>query len=277
MAAPCGHPGCRTTTVEQRAAAAAAATLPDLDLTRVCDQDPEFTGRPIPDFHSPRHVVEVKELTSEPLRRFIAAYDALPSRYIRIPTLHHLWAVSLDVSAAHQAYGGNPTAPRVKTLTDSLTRIVGELESRGLTDAFTDYDNWPRFAKVIGHYGHCAVLDDTDLEPGILFTGTMSEQPRTTHSDDDVAAFLQDWLDSEQSDNARQSLAGRSGVRVLVLVASLDGPAAAMIHTIVETHAAPTVKLRLPAEIDVLIAVTHADVLRFTTDDGWRHGALPHP
>ncbi|WP_156035725.1 hypothetical protein [Mycobacterium sp. TKK-01-0059] len=274
--APCGHRGCRITSVERRAAAAAAAVLDDPDLTRVCDQDPAFTGGPIPDFHSRRHVVEVKELTSRPLRGFVAAYDALPGRYIGIPTFHHLWAVSLDLSAAHQAYEGRPESPRVKTLIDSLTQFIGELESRGITDAFTDHDNWPRFAKMAGFYGHCTVLPDTGMQPGILFTGTMSEQPRTTHLDHDVAAFLQDWLDSEQSDNARRSLAGRAGVHVLALVASLDGPASGMIHTLMENPGtAPTAAVRLPAEIDILIAVTNTDVLRFTTSDGWSRQSVP--
>ncbi|MCV7253396.1 hypothetical protein H7J86_14590 [Mycobacterium hackensackense] len=275
-APPCGHHGCRTTPIERRAATAAATVLDDPDLTRVCDQDPTFvTGGPIPDFHSPRHVVEVKELTSEPLRRFIAAYDALPGRYIPIPTLQHLWGVSLDVSAAHQTYEGRLKTPRVKTLINSLTQFIGELESRGITDAFTDHDNWPRFAEMAGFYGHCAVLPSAGLQPGIMFSGTMSEQPRTTHLDDDVAPFLQDWLD-EHSDNACQSLAGRAGVHVAALVASLDGPAAGMIHTMMETPGeAPTAMLRLPAEIDVLIVVANADVLSFATGGGWSRRSIP--
>lgn len=275
---PCTHQGCRTTPIERRAVAAAAAVLDDPHLTRICEQDPAFTGGAIPDFHSPRHVVEVKELTSEPLRRFIAAYDALPDRHIRIPTLRHLWAVSLDVSAAHQTYDGNPKTPRVDTLIDALTQLIGELESRDITDAFTDHDNWPRIAKIIGFYGHCAVLPDTGMEPGILLTGTMSEQGRTTHLDDDVSTFLQDWLDSDQSDNARRSLAGRAGVHVLVLVPSLDGPAAGMIHTLLETpgNAAPTTALRLPDEIDALIAVTNTEVLHFD-GHGWSRHSTPPP
>lgn len=273
----CGHPGCQITSIERTAAAAAAAILGDPDLTRICEQDRAFTGGPIPDFHSPRHVVEVKELTSRPLRGFIAAYDALPGRYIRIPSFQHLWAVTLDISAAHQTYDGNPQTPRVKPLIDSLTQFIGELESRGTTDAFADHDNWPRFAKMAGFYGHCAVLPDTGMQPGILFAGTVSEQPRTTYLDDDVTAFLQDWLDSEQSDNARRSLTGRAGVRVLALVASLDGPAAGMIHTLMENPGAtPTAAMHLPTEIDILIIVANTDVLRFTTGGGWARQSVPN-
>lgn len=106
-------------------------------------------------------------------------------------------------------------------------------------------------------------------------TGRGLERPRTTHLDDDVAPFLQDWLD-EHSDNARQSLAGRAGVHVVALVASLDCPAAGMIHTMMEPPGeAPTAMLRLPAEIDVLIAVVNADVLRFTTGGGWSRRSIP--
>lgn len=275
-ASQCGHPGCQITSVEQTAVAAGAAMLDDPDLTRICEQDRAFTGGPIPDFHSPRHVVEVKELTSRPLRSFIAAYDALPGRYIRIPTFQHLWAVTLDVSPVHRTYDGNPKTPRVKPLIDSLTQFIGELESRAITDAFRDHDNGPQFAKMAGFYGHCAVLPGTGMQPGILFAGTTSEQPRTTHLDDDVTAFLQTWLDSEQSDNARRSLAGRTGAHVLALVASLDGPAAGMIHTLMENPGAtPTATLRLPAEIDILIVTANTDVLGFTTSDGWARQSVP--
>ncbi|MBE5477837.1 hypothetical protein E3G68_005170 [Mycobacteroides abscessus] len=275
--APCGHHGCRITSVEQRAAAV-AAVLDDPHLTRICEQDAEFSGGRIPDFQSPRHVVEVKELTSRPLRGFLAAYDALPARYIRIPTFDHLWAVSLDVSAAHHVYVGNPRTPRVKTLIDSLTQVIADMESRGITDVLTDHDNWPRFAKMVGFYGHCFALAGTELQPGILFTGTMSEQPRTTDIDDDVTAFLQDWLDSTQSENARQSLSGRPGTHVLALVASLDGPAAGMVHTLMENPgAAPAAAVRLPPDIDILMAVTQTDVLRFSTNDGWSRHSVPPP
>lgn len=61
-----------------RAWVAAAAALDDPDLKRVCDRDVLYAvGRPSPDFRSQRHVVEVKELTSQPLRRFNGTYEAL--------------------------------------------------------------------------------------------------------------------------------------------------------------------------------------------------------
>lgn len=274
--APCGHRGCRLKPVEVRAQSAAAAVLDDPDLTRVCDQDPTFAaGRAVPDFHSRRHVVEVKELTSEPLRRFNAEYDKRP-RYIPIPELGHLWAVSVDVSAAAAVYDGDPETTVVKTLTATLTRIIEDLESRGITDAFADHENFPTYAKALGFYFNCAVLTDSPLEPGILLSGTVSGHSRALDLDYDVTALLQDWLDSEQSANARQSLAGHPGIHVLVLMASLAGPAAGLIHALYETpDEIPTAALRLPDDIDVLIVATNTDVLRFTSADGWSRRSAP--
>lgn len=114
------------------------------------------------------------------------------------------------------------------------------------------------------------------MEPGILLTGSVIKRPRTLDLDYDVTALLQDWLDSEQSSNARRSLAGRRGVHVLVVVPSRDGPAATVIDTVRETPGeVPTTALRLPAGIDVLVVVTNTDVLRFTPTDGWSRRSAP--
>lgn len=273
--APCGHRGCRLKPVEVRAQLAAAAALDDADLTRVCDQDPAFAGGPIPDFHSRRHVVEVKELTSRPLRGFNAAYDKRP-RYVRIPNLRHLWAASVDVSVAAAVYEGDPETPVVNTLIATLTEMVEDLESRGYTSSLHDHDNFPRYAKELGFYCDLAAQPDSPLEPGILLTGSVIKRPRTLDLDYDVTAPLQDWLDSDQSSNARRSLAGRRGVHVLAVVPSRDGPAATVIDTVRETPGeVPTTALRLPDGIDVLVVVTNTDVLRFTPADGWSRRSAP--
>ncbi|MDZ4266663.1 MAG: hypothetical protein U1D00_13385 [Mycobacterium sp.] len=278
--APCGHRGCRLKPVEVRALLAAAAVLDDADLTRVCDRDPAFAGGPIPDFHSPRHVMEVKEVTSRPLRGFNAACDKRP-RYVRMPNLRHLWAASVDVSAAAAVYEGDPEAgdpetPVVNTLISTVTEMVESLESRGYTSSLHDHDNFPRYAKELGFYCDLAVQPDSPLEPGILLSGTIVEHSRAHDLDIDVTEFLQEWLDSDQSANALQSLAGRVGVHVLVLMASVDGPAAGLIHTVQETPCeVPTAALRLPAGIDVLVVVTNTDVLRFTPADGWSRRSAP--
>lgn len=276
--APCGHRGCRLKPAEVRAQLVAAAVLNDPDLTRVCDQDPLFAGGSIPDFISRRHVVEVKELTSRPLRRFIAAYDALPQRHIRVPGFRQLWAVSVDVSAAARTYDGNPETPVVKTLIATLTQMIEDLESRGITDSFADHDNFERYAKALGFYCHCAVLSGAPLDPGILLSGTINEQRRSADLDYDVTACLQDWLDSEHAASARQSLTGRAGIHVLVLMASPDGPAAGMIRTLWESPGeVPAGALRLPDDIDVLILATSTDVLHFTPHDGWSRRNAPTP
>lgn len=279
-AALCGHRGCRLKPSEVRAQLVAAAVLDDPDLTRICDRDPKFAdGGPIPDFASQRHVVEVKELTSQALRRFNSAYNDLGQRHFPMESLQQLWAVSVDVSRAAATYDGSRKTPVVKTLVARLTQIISDLESRGITNAFADHDNFPKYAKEFGFYFDCAVLPDAKLEPGILLTGTLTEHPRTLDLDGDVAALLQDWLDSEQAANARQSLAGRPGTRVLVLMASLDGPAGGLVHALHETPGeVPTTALQLPDDIDVLIVATDYDVVRFTPHDGWsRHTAPPHP
>jgi hypothetical protein len=256
---------------------AASAALDDPDLTRICEQDSSFAGGPIPDFISSQHIVEVKELTSRSLRKFTAAYDALPGRHIPIPSFRRLWAVSVDVSAAAGTYDANPKTPQVNTLIVSLTTMIEDLESRGFTDSFADHDNFGKYAKSLGFYCHLAVQPDTSLAPGILFSGSISEQSRTTELDYDVTAFLQDWLDSGKATNAQESLAGRAGVHVLVLMASPDGPASGLIHTVQETPGeVPSAALRLPHDIDVLIVATNTDVLLFTPRDGWsRHTAPP--
>lgn len=265
----CGHRGCRLTAVEVRAQLAAAVVLDDPDLTRVCDKDPSFAGPAIPDFSSAYHVVEVKELTSRPLRGFNAAYDKQP-RHIRIPNLRHLWAASVDVSAAAAAYDGDPETPQVNTLVATLAQMVENLESRGYTDALHDHDNFQRYAKALGFYFDLAVQPNSPLEPGILLSGTIAEHPRTLDLDHDFTAVLQEWLDSDQSANARQSLASCSGLHVLVLMASRDGPAAGLIYTLQQKPGEiPVAALRLPGEIDVLIVATTTDVLYFTPRDGW--------
>ena len=278
--APCGHRGCQRKPSEMRAQLVAATVLDDPDLTRICDQDPkDAAGGPIPDFASQRHVVEVKELTSKALRRFNSAYDDLGKRHFPSESLRQLWAASVDVSHAAATYDGNRKTPKVKTLVARLTQIITDLESRGITNAFADHDNFPKYAKEFGRYFDCAVLPDTTLEPGILLTGTITEHPRTRDLDGDVVAPLKEWLGSDQAENAEQSLAGRPGTHVLVLMASLDGPAAGLVHALHETPGeTPTAALRLPDDTDILIVATDYDVLRYAPHDGWsRHTAPPHP
>lgn len=164
--APCGHRGCRLKPSEVRAQLLASTALDDPDLTRVCDQDEAVAGGAIPDFRSRRHVVEVKELTSQALRRFIDLYESLPQRYIPNESFRYLWAVSVDVSRAAGAYGGNPKTPEVKTLIATLTQLIEDLESRGITNSLADHENFPKYAKALGFYCNCAVVPDSPLGRG---------------------------------------------------------------------------------------------------------------
>src|SRR6478609_9595294 len=78
------------------------------------------------------------------------------------------------------------------------------------------------------------------------------------------AAFLQHWLDSPQADNARQSLAGEAALRCVALVASMEGPAAAMLRTLEETRGEQLrAGLTLPEEIDAVVVITDAEVLDY--------------
>lgn len=275
--APCGHRGCHISPVEQQAWAAVAAVLDDPDLGRVCDHA-EPPGTESPDFRSPRHVVEVKELTSEPVREFAKACDKhLPQRHVPVPGLKHVWAVSADVSVAAASFKGRGGTPRANTMVDPLIGLVKDLEARGIQDVMeADTDTWKRLAKILGFYGDCAVLDTTAWAPGIVFTGALSSHARTLDLEYAVVAFLQQWLDSEQSKKGRDSLAGGTGVHVLALVPSRDGPAAGMLQTLMETHGEiPTTALQLPAEVDELIVVTSDEVLRFARNGGWSRCAAP--
>ena len=76
--------------------------------------------------------------------------------------------------------------------------------------------------------------------------------------------------------NARKSLAAEKGIRVVVLVPNIDGPAAAMLRTLAETSgAAISTALRLPPEIDALVVTAGEEIIHFDPGTGWtRHTAV---
>jgi hypothetical protein len=269
----CDHPGCATSEVEQHARDACAAVLGDAELIRVCAQT---SAGPIPDFQSRRYTVEVKALTSPALMKFLTARNKnLEDPHHPVKALSQTWGVFADVSEAHGSFDGKASAPRISSMIKSLTPLLVEVEARGLTDVFAAHDLWPQFAKTLGFYGHCSVMPSGPFPPGIVFIGPAHETSRTTYLEHDVVAFLQQWLNSEHSDNARKSLADRPGRRVLTLVASFDGPAAAMLHTLHEhPGVAPQTPLRLPAAIDVVAVLTGNEVLLFDASSGWARRTL---
>lgn len=269
----CGHPGCASDDVEQRARDAAAAVLADDEFTRVCEQETKGVK---PDFRSRRHALEVKELTSPALRQFFAAHtDHLEDPHRPIEGLSQVWLVFADVSAAIESFDGKTKTPRADTLIDSLAPLLKDLEARGVTDAFGDDRVWPHMKRLLGFQGHCSVIPVAGMEPGIFFSASHGHS-RTTYLEDDVVGFLQQWLDSKHAVNARKSLAAEKGIRVVVLVPNIDGPAAAMLRTLAETSgAAISTALRLPPEIDALVVTAGEEIIHFDPGTGWtRHTAV---
>lgn len=274
--AVCGHPACVSDEVERQVRDAAAIVLEDNELIRVCAQEAAGVK---PDFRSPHHALEVKELTSPALLKF---FDAR-ARHLnpddpRIPIdgLTQLWLVFADVSDAIESFDEATGTPNAKSLVKSLTPLLKNMEARGVTNAFADQlCVWPHISTLLGVGAHCSVIPEAvnkGMKPGI-YLAVSHGHSRTTYLEDDVVTFLQRWLDSEHSTNARESLAGETRKRVVGLSASMDGPAAPMLRTLAESPdvAIPTA-LRLPPDIDALIVTTGQEVLLFDRITGWhRH------
>jgi hypothetical protein len=267
------HPECEPGRGEQRVRDIVAALLGDDSLSRVCEKE---SSRPKPDFRSAHHSVEIKELASPSLRSFLNAQKLHIGdvRLYPVDGPQKTWGVSVDVSLATDSFEQAPT-PKVRRLIDALAPLVAQLEAKGLDDALLDSEIWPRIAQLIHHDGWCSVIPGEAFAPGIFFAGHGYGQARTTYLEDDVVAFLQHWLDSPQADNARQSLAGEAALRCVALVASMEGPAAAMLRTLEETRGEQLrTGLTLPEEIDAVVVITDAEVLDYGLVDGWRRRAI---
>jgi hypothetical protein len=247
-----------------------AGLLEDYDLVRVCER--ESTGQK-PDFRSPRHSVEVKELASPALRSYLVAQQRHIGdiRHYEVESLRETWAVSTDVSLAISSFEPATATPTVSSLIRSLTPLIERLEANGVADARMDPEIWPAIASLIHYDGACSVIAKGPYPPGILMIGHGYGHARTTDLEADVVAFLQDWITSSHADNARQSLAGENGFRCVVLVASMDGPASAMIRTLAENPGSMLrTPMRLPDEIDAVVVITDDEVLDYGLADGWR-------
>lgn len=277
--AKCGHRACGCDEIERQVRDAAAAVLGDNELMRVCEQE---TAGVKPDFRSSRHALEVKKLTSPALLKFFAARAKhLDEEDPRIPIegLTQVWMVWADVSDAIESFDIKTETPNAKLLVKSLTPLLKDMEARSVRDAFADHRVWPHIRALLGFGAHCSVVPDAvaaGMKPGILLAISHGHS-RTTYLEDDVVTFLQRWLDSEHSANARESLAGEKRKRVVALAASMDSPAAPMLRALAETPdvAIPT-PLRLPPEIDALIVTTGQEVLHFDRYAGWRrHATAP--
>jgi hypothetical protein len=94
---------------------------------------------------------------------------------------------------------------------------------------------------------------------------------RTTDPERDVVALVQEWLDSQHADNLKRSLRNAKKMRVAALVASMDGPARALISTLAESPDARLLTpLQLPAEIDAVVVIAGPEALDYGIADGWR-------
>jgi hypothetical protein len=227
------HPECAPNDVEEYARDIVARVLHDDELLRVCARE---SSRQKPDFRSPRHSVEVKELVSPDLRSVREAQKRHIGDYEEVDTLRETWGVCADASLAFSSFEPTTATPKVKPLIRKLTPLLVRLEANGATDARSDPEIWPFVASLL-HGGWCSVIPKSPYPPGILLIGPGYGYERTTDIETDVVAPLQDWLSSKYADNVRQSLGGENGVRCAVLVASMDGPAFAMIRTLAETQA----------------------------------------
>jgi hypothetical protein len=244
----------------------ATKLLDDEALERVCEVVPRG---PKPDYRSGRHAVEVKRLTSPSAASFRTARDRfLPEAVQPVTGLQHLWLVFLDISEAHASFRGGIPTPQAKVLVKELGSLLRAFETDGIMDA----GGRPEVHRLTGGYTCAAVPVSPNGTPGIMFSTAVGTR-RTTNIDLDVVEFLQDWLDSPESTNLRESLAGEPLWRVAVLIADSGGPASGMLRTLMDTTDGPVVpkaELRLPPEIGSLILVAGNDVLDFGLADGWR-------
>src|SRR4051794_5009994 len=122
----CCHRKCEPCRVERRARDIGAALLRDGSLSRVCERE---SSRPKPDFRSPQHSVEVKELASPSLRSFMEAQKLHIGdvRLYPVEGLQKTGGVSVDVSLAIDSFEHAP-APKVRRLINALAPLVAQLE-----------------------------------------------------------------------------------------------------------------------------------------------------
>ena len=93
------HLECAPNEVEESARDIVAGLLHNDELLRVCERE---SHRQKPDFRSPRHSLEVKELVSPALRSFLNAQERYigDERHYKVDTLCETWGVWADVSLA---------------------------------------------------------------------------------------------------------------------------------------------------------------------------------
>ncbi|MBX9918754.1 hypothetical protein OS122_26225 [Mycolicibacterium mucogenicum] len=255
--------------IEALARDVVADLVGDDELERVCARG---SLEPIADFSSRHHVVEVKELASQSLR----AYEAAHVRHLGygqhypVESLRNVWGVWTDVTPAMGSFGQADT-PKARTLIRLLTQLLERLEAEGISDINQNWRARGAAAGLIGFGSCCVYPAGGPYPPGILMIGHAYGHDRTTDPERDVVALVQEWLDSQQSENVKRSLGNANTVRVAAFVASMDGPAHALINTLAKSPEARLLTpLQLPDEIDVVVVIADDEVLDYGLVEGWR-------
>ncbi len=265
----CSHRDCVPAAIEVLARQVVADLVGDDELERVCTMG---SREPTPDFASRHHVVEVKELASQSLRAYEAAHDRHLGygQHYPVASLRNVWGVWTDVTPAMAAFGQADT-PEARKLIRPLTQLLERLEAEGISDINQDWRARGAAVDLIGFGSCCVYPPGGPYPPGIFMIGYAYGSERTTDPERDVVALVQKWLDSHYADNLKRSLRNIDKVRVAALVASMDGPARALISTLAESPEKRLfTPLQLPDEIDAVVVIAGPEVLDYGIAEGWR-------
>lgn len=265
----CSHPECVPTAIEILARDVVADLLRDDGLDRVCAKG---SREPTPDFASRQHVVEVKELASQSLRAYESAHDRHLGygRHYPVETLRNVWGVWTDVTPAMSSFDQVDT-PQARKLIRPLTQLLEQLEGEGIADINQHWRARGAAESLIGFGSCCVYPPGGPYPPGIFMIGHAYGYDRTTDPERDVVALVQKWLDSQHAENLKLSLRSANKMRVAVLVASMDGPARALIKTLAGSPETRLLTpLQLADEIDAVVVVSGSEALDYGIVGGWR-------
>jgi hypothetical protein len=124
----------------------------DDELDRLCAKG---SRKPMLDFASRRHVVEVKELVSQSLRAYEAAHDRHLGygQHYQVESLRNVWGVWTDVTTAMGSFEQVNT-PEARKLIRPLTLLLERLEAEGISDINQDWRARGAAESLIG-FGSC--------------------------------------------------------------------------------------------------------------------------
>ncbi|MCA9834766.1 MAG: hypothetical protein KC435_12515 [Thermomicrobiales bacterium] len=279
----CTHAKCAQQDDAEQIALDVVAARTALTFYRVCEG-----GRPgkAPDFRSicAMVTVEVKQLTSAAMKwHDDKRTEQFHGREFHpMQSLRETWMLVMDTTEARESWDilreptGKPRKPRFDTMLPALEVALAQLEAEGI-------DHFWRNGAVSAAVGYpvsggtvpAPSSGQRRFGPGVLLNEAYGGV-RSTDLDIDVAAFLNEWLSSERSSNARESLRAETGWRIVALVADSIGPSKDMLATLRDSDVAPSASLNLPAEIDevVLIAWSPRVILTYSHRDGWHREPL---